>query len=214
MTYDELKPHIESHGYKPALAPIEKVKSLQGDYEKLLTDQNLPRSQISAINTSITRLNAIPAKWPSMLILAVPRGLKLTDAKEHIKIIVEQTGYQAAVRPGLPLKRLAVQSGLAMYGRNNLTYISGIGSNYGLVAFVTKIPCTSHTWRESPATAPMCDTCDICIINCPTGAISKDRFIVDSSKCKVCSKCRNRCPMNKQGYELPHTDTIYRIPTT
>lgn len=197
MTFEKIKTLIEAHNCKSALAPMEKIKSLQQDYEKLLTEQNLPTSQISAITTSITRLNAIPQKWSSLLIAAVPRGLKLTDAKEHIKIIAEQAGYRVAVRPGLPLKRLAVQSGLAMYGRNNLTYISGMGSYYSLVAFVTDIPCTNHTWREAPVTAPLCETCDICITNCPTGAISKDRFIVDSSKCKVCSKCRSRCPMNK-----------------
>jgi epoxyqueuosine reductase len=40
---------------------------------------------------------------------------------------VGKEGYQIAT-PILPLKLLAVRSGIAEYGRNNITYASGMGS--------------------------------------------------------------------------------------
>jgi epoxyqueuosine reductase len=38
------------------------------------------------------------------------------------------------------LKRLAVRSGLARYGRNNVTYVEGMGSFLELSASLTDMP--------------------------------------------------------------------------
>lgn len=63
----------------------------------------------------------------------VPPDFDETD--KYLKIFLEEYGYQAKRANNLPLKRLGVQSGLSEYGRNNITYIDGLGSNFSLVAY-------------------------------------------------------------------------------
>ena len=199
MNFDKVKSLMEVHGYRAAIAPIDKVKSMQEGLKQLLTEE-LQESQISAINEAIQRLNAIPQKWNTVMIAAVPRGgSTLVEKRKHIREIVKNAGFSIADRQNLPLKRLAVQSGLAKYGRNNIAYVSGMGSYLKLAAFVVDIPCETFTWIDSPVMAPMCENCDLCIINCPNGNISKERFIIDHSKSKSCSTCQDCCPMNKDG---------------
>lgn len=119
----------------------------------------------------------------------------------------------------LPLKRLAVQSGLAVYGRNNITYIDGLGSNFSYAAYFTNLPCNDPKWIKVNH-ASICDTCTICLKNCPTGAIREDNFLLNNEICLSymnesgkpfpkwlpesvhhtlydCLKCQETCPMNK-----------------
>jgi len=85
-------------------------------------------------------------------------------------------------RAVLPIKRLAVCSGLADYGRNNITYADGLGSFHRLVAFFTDAPLEDTGWRE-PAMLEQCRTCSACVAACPTGAITKDRFLIRAEIC-------------------------------
>jgi epoxyqueuosine reductase len=119
----------------------------------------------------------------------------------------------------LPLKRLAVQSGLSIYGRNNITYINGLGSSFSYMAFFTDTPPTVVTLFPVKVSA-VCENCAACIRNCPTGAIQKDSFLIDNQRCLSylnetgdpfpdwvpvtshhslydCIKCQIVCPMNK-----------------
>lgn len=82
----------------------------------------------------------------------------------------------------LPLKALANRSGLASYGRNNLTYIEKFGSFHRLTAFYTDYPFTDDHWQERHA-LPTCRTCTACIDVCPTRAIIDDRFLVRAERC-------------------------------
>ena len=82
----------------------------------------------------------------------------------------------------LPEKLLAVCSGLAEYGRNNVTYVPGLGSFHRLVAFFTDTSLEYDTWRE-PAMLEQCRTCFACVAACPTGAISKERFLIRAETC-------------------------------
>ncbi len=82
----------------------------------------------------------------------------------------------------LPLKLLAVRSGLAEYGLNNITYVSGMGSMLQLVAFYSDLPFEEETWRESRV-MKVCETCQACLRACPTGAISSDRFLLHAERC-------------------------------
>ena len=79
-------------------------------------------------------------------------------------------------------ERLGVQSGLSEYGRNTITYVDGLGSNFSLAAYFSAMPCEDDKWRNV-VTAEMCHSCSICIDNCPTGAIRKDRFLIDNQRC-------------------------------
>jgi len=82
----------------------------------------------------------------------------------------------------LPEKLLAVHSGLARYGRNNIAYIDGWGSYVRLRAYFSDIPCTTDNWHEVQM-MELCQTCEACVKNCPPGAISKDRFLIRGEKC-------------------------------
>jgi epoxyqueuosine reductase len=59
--------------------------------------------------------------------------------------ILDEKGYSWA-RPMLPLKLLAVRSGLAEYGRNNICYVQGMGSFLRFVAVYSDMPCETDNW--------------------------------------------------------------------
>ena len=92
-------------------------------------------------------------------------------------------GYHAAAAR-LPLKALAVRSGLTAYGRNNVCYVPGMGSFVQLAAFYSDLPCQEDSWREA-VMMDMCRDCRACQLKCPTGAISSDRFLLHAERCIV-----------------------------
>jgi len=142
------------------------------------------------------------------------------DKTEHyIKTTLEQAGYHVEPAPRLPLKRLAVQCGLAEYGRNNITYVPGMGSHLSYAAYFTDMPPVEDSWREV-CVAKQCNNCTMCLDKCPTEAIKKDSFLIDNSRCLSamnesadafpdwlpfsvhhtiydCFRCQQNCPMNK-----------------
>ena len=77
------------------------------------------------------------------------------------------------------MKRLAVKSGLAVYGRNNITYVEGLGSLYSFARYFSDVEGDKDNWMERPHGGAMTH-CWACVKNCPTGAIRKDRFIIDN----------------------------------
>ena len=125
----------------------------------------------------------------------------------------------------LPKKLLAVRSGLAEYGRNNITYVPGMGSFYQLIGFFSDLPCEEDDWRESRV-MDRCKDCRICQKKCPTDAIMSDRFLLRAERCLVfhnersldhpfpdwidpdwhncligCMLCQKFCPENKDFLE-------------
>jgi epoxyqueuosine reductase len=100
---------------------------------------------------------------------------------EFLTGILKEKGYRTA-GTALPLKLLAVRSGLAEYGMNNITYISSMGSFLQLSAFYSDLPCREDTWREAKI-MKKCETCQACRRSCPTGAISSDRFLLHAERC-------------------------------
>jgi epoxyqueuosine reductase len=120
----------------------------------------------------------------------------------------------------LPTKLIAVRSGLAAYGKNNITYIEGWGSYFRLKAYFSDMPCADDSWQESVA-MEQCGKCSACVKKCPTGAISEDRFLIDAGRCLTffnegqeefpkwvepdwhncligCMICQDVCPANKE----------------
>jgi epoxyqueuosine reductase len=127
-------------------------------------------------------------------------------------------GYKVA-RARLPLKTLAVKSGLGRYGRNNICYIPGMGSFHRLGAFYTDMPCPTDEWQE-PLAMESCQKCSLCQRICPTGAILPDRFLINANRCLTyvneneedfpawvktewhnavlgCMECQQVCPVDK-----------------
>jgi epoxyqueuosine reductase len=143
-----------------------------------------------------------------------------TVLKNQLDEIIEPEGYHC-VPALLPLKYLAVRSGLVEYGRNNICYIRGKGSFYRLVAFVSDLPYVKDSWT-SPRLLKRCTTCKACIVTCPSGAISKERFLLRAERCLTfhnehakefpeyinrgwhhclfgCLHCQKICPENKKA---------------
>ncbi len=86
------------------------------------------------------------------------------------------------VRGLLPQKLLAARSRLAMYGRNNITYVPGLGSMYRLTSFYTDYDSPVDFWQEKRA-LPTCEKCKACMNACPTKAIQSDRFLLHVDHC-------------------------------
>lgn len=102
-------------------------------------------------------------------------------AEDDLAEILEPQGYRVA-RAALPKKLLAVRSGLAAYGKNNITYVPGMGSFHRLVAFYSDLPCQQDDWRE-PKMMERCEKCVACLRHCPTGAITSERFLLRAEQC-------------------------------
>lgn len=126
------------------------------------------------------------------------------------------------VRAQIPQKLLAVRSGLAMYGRNNITYIPKYGSFYRPTVFYTDYESPVDYWQEKKA-LPLCSKCRACRNACPTGAIQPERFLIRADICLTylnekpaktrfpkwvkasshnaligCMRCQKACPYDKQ----------------
>ncbi|MCL2703938.1 MAG: 4Fe-4S binding protein [Defluviitaleaceae bacterium] len=243
MFIDELKNYIEQNGGKMAVVSIERMKTLQNDLCRFREETELNGFQEWIFN-NMYKFEAIPGSMKSIIIVAVSRpayakvrftaGGKDYNAFAHvtantdkiekyIKSEMKRAGYAIQAEFDLPLKRIAVQSGLAEYGKNNIAYVEGMGSCFILTAFSTEMPCENDAWRES-VVSEKCGGCGICTLNCPTKAINKDRFLIDNQKCLSainedtrdfpewlpdtvhhtpydCLMCQAGCPMNK-GQEI------------
>jgi epoxyqueuosine reductase len=140
------------------------------------------------------------------------------SAKQALTGVLEPAGYKND-RVRLPVKTLAVRSGLAQYGRNNITYVPGMGSFHRLMARVSDCPCEADSWTERKL-MKACENCFKCGENCPTGCIPKDRFLFHAERCLTyfnemekpfpegvqpvwhnaligCMRCQEVCPVDK-----------------
>jgi epoxyqueuosine reductase len=120
----------------------------------------------------------------------------------------------------VPKKLLATRSGLARYGRNNVSYVEGMGSFHRLAAFYSIVAADTDPWRD-PEVLPSCRSCRLCLEACPTGAIAEDRFLLHAERCLTywnekptdvpfpgeldpqvhehlvgCMRCQTACPHN------------------
>ena len=145
-----------------------------------------------------------------------------TDRQMHDSLaeVLGPAGYRA-VPAALPEKLLAVHSGLAAYGRNNITYVAGLGSFHRPAAFYSDLPCDEGDWQPVRM-LERCEDCRACLRRCPTGAISAERFLLHAERCIVyhnekpgavpfpawlepawhnclvgCMHCQTVCPENK-----------------
>ncbi len=140
--------------------------------------------------------------------------------------IIKDTGYRIEnANRQLLLKRLAVQSGLAEYGRNNITYVGWMGSFHTLYAYFTDYEFKENSWTEVKM-MEHCKTCKVCLNGCPTGAIRKDTFVIDAGRCVTlyneilgdfpdwmskdihnalmgCMRCQAHCPGNRESMTKP-----------
>lgn len=119
------------------------------------------------------------------------------------------------------LKHLAVRSGLAKYGRNNICYVGEMGSMLCLFAFFTDHIFDEDHWKDLQM-MESCENCRLCSVRCPTHAISEDSFVIEVERCLPlyneirgeipasvpryahnsligCMHCQLECPANKEA---------------
>lgn len=146
-------------------------------------------------------------------------GVPPAIINEKIAEVVLGDAKGKLVPARLPCKTLAVRSGLAEYGLNNITFVEKYGSFYQLVPFYVE-PALEDHWGKLKKMR-ICKGCTICMKACPTTAISEKSFVIDISKCiplynelpdplpdwldpKVhhtlvgCLKCQYTCPANER----------------
>ena len=240
---ETLQAALARQGYKSAIVSAEHVAELRETIRKKraarLIDSAASRQYAGYLDKMLTQ----DVPWArSIVVVAVPRPLLevtvTVDGRRHPVVIpptyehsIDETVTAAiktalsphdlqACRATLPLKLLATQSGLARYGKNNITYVEGMGSFHRLLAFYTDLPTVNETWQD-PQELDECNGCKACTNKCPTGAIDPDQFQLRVERCLTfhnespepfpqwmdsswhhclvgCMRCQHYCPVNKE----------------
>jgi epoxyqueuosine reductase len=234
---------LKERGYRGAVLPIEHGAQLKCEIEERLSQKEIDAGLYERYLTYFKfDVAASLPKIRSIIITAAPQPQRkvtfhlngqtysviipptyYADTDDQIKDIIENVlnvdGYQLH-RAALPLKLLAVYCGMAKYGKNNITYVEGLGSFVRLRAYLSDMPPVRSDWLE-PQVMEECDSCKACLKACPTGAIVADRFLVHAERCLTflnegrgefpewvnpawhnslmgCMKCQLICPVNKR----------------
>ncbi|MBY9014169.1 MAG: 4Fe-4S binding protein [Candidatus Lokiarchaeota archaeon] len=145
----------------------------------------------------------------------------IDNVEAFLTEILKPAGYSVEFAL-VPQKTLAVRVGLAEYGRNNITYVPGMGSFHRPSTFYSDFPYDQENWQELRM-MDLCKECSVCVRKCPTGAIPKDRFLLRVERCLTfhnehpadmpfpdwidpswhnclvgCMYCQKVCPANKK----------------
>ncbi len=234
---------IEKEGGRAKIVSVEHLRDLESDINTLhkqgMFDEEFFAEELNGFDFTITdklpgakSLIIAAAPQPQVRVRFLSQGRELpciipptysyaTDRKieELLRSQLEPAGFfiQKAI---IPWKLLAVRSGLAQYGQNNITYIAGLGSFYRLAAFVTDLHCTEDSWGELTFLKD-CTNCDACTQACPGGAIGAGRFLLHAERCITfhnerqgkfpawlnpswhhclvgCMVCQKVCPVDKE----------------
>jgi len=235
---------IKDYGWKGRCVPVSHLTDLSDAilirYELDLIDKKLYRDQLDFFSfdpptdlPGVCSIIIVAVPTPQMRIIfrwqertvpviVPPTYVSYNPRTESTQKILatwfNQEGYHL-VKSQLPLKTLAVCSGLAEFGRNNICYVSGMGSFLQLVGAFSDLPCNEDTWHE-PKMLKRCESCIACLRHCPTRAITMDRFLLHAENCLTyhneaasnfpdwidpswhhcligCMRCQTICPENK-----------------
>ncbi|MCP5103238.1 MAG: hypothetical protein GY950_07665 [bacterium] len=244
--YSKIVSQLEDAGFKGRAASIDHLHELEKEIAHLrdrhTVDETFYRERLTNFRFSVPE--TLPGAR-SIIIIAAPQPISQltffwnnreykvivpptysseTDRQAHHRLmeILEPRGFRA-VKARLPEKILATRSGLALYGKNNITYVEGMGSFHRPAAFFTDAPLPEEYWGE-PRVMERCQKCSACEKKCPTGAIAPDRFLLYGEKCLTffneserpfpgwldvsvfhcligCMICQNVCPINKSFFQ-------------
>jgi epoxyqueuosine reductase len=239
----EFETLIEKQNVCCKIVSIAHVKELKqeigGLYKKDLLNEELYRAYLASFDFECQR-KLVNAR--SLIIVSVPQPqVRVTFVRENqsYPVIIPPTysfstdnqiadllgaylgprGYKLQ-KVRLPEKLLAARSGLAQYGKNNITYVAGMGSFHRPVVFISDVPCAQDSWGK-PSVLDLCENCNACAKACPTGAIGSDRFQLHAERCITfhnerpndfpewlspawhnclvgCMICQKVCPANKE----------------
>ena len=144
-------------------------------------------------------------------------------ALRYITEYLTPLGFSVAITRTFPHKMLAVHSGLARYGRNNICYNDEFGSYMQIMTYISDLPCEDTAWSPL-GRMERCNECRACVSACPTGAIDAERRLINSDRCITvvnefpgefpewldenahnsivgCTKCQDSCPANAHNRE-------------
>ncbi len=137
-----------------------------------------------------------------------------------MRSVLDPAGFSVGRATG-PVKLLAVRTGLAQYGRNNLAYVTGLGSYARLNAFCTDADLGAVDYeRKGSELMSCCPPCRNCHHVCPTGCIPHAGTVIDATRCLSyfsehegdwpdwldprahkclvgCMRCQEMCPANR-----------------
>jgi epoxyqueuosine reductase len=232
-------------GFKARAVSVRHLPELKEDLQDLVRRGVLDKK----IEEVLTFDYEVPAALPdtlSLIAVAIPQPLtRLTfywQGKPHtadipptyigeaddaraadaLERLLAPGGYKVA-RASLPAKTLAVRSGLARYGRNNVSYVPGVGSFHRLLSFATDASL-GDSWGGMQI-MEACADCSRCAQACPTRCIPADRFLVHAENCLTwftedpgafpdwikpdwhhaivgCMRCQLACPVNKNRLKI------------
>lgn len=262
MSDFDLKKRLTENGWLGRIVSVEHLSELKATIEKARSEAHLAE-EFCKIGLDFFEFEP-PADMPQasmVIIVAVPapvtrvyfhaKGQRISLnippiyvdyfgrsqlVQNNLNSWLAQTGHRAA-KAKLPLKTLAVRSGLARYGRNNVCFVPGMGSYLQLVGLYSDLPCVDDSWQE-PQPLERCDHCKACLNSCPTGAILPDRFLIQADRCLTffnegsepfpnwinpaahntligCLRCQEICPENlavrnwiEEGGEFNEEETV------
>jgi epoxyqueuosine reductase len=243
---EELFSQLKERGYQGRILSIQHLGDLQeeieGRYRQGLFDEEFYQEWLTGF--AFSPPDSLP-EARSMIVVAVPQPqtrVTFTWNGEPVRFIIPPTyfeqgtekrvrellarvlglaGYRVA-EAILPKKLLAVRSGLAAYGKNNISYVPGMGSFHGLVVVYSDLPAQEDHWRK-PQMMEICRNCSACLRHCPVGAITSERFLLRAERCITfhnekpgdvpfpawidpswhnclvgCLHCQRVCPQNKE----------------
>jgi epoxyqueuosine reductase len=240
---------LATAGWTARVVAAERMDDLRSRVAGVLASGELPGPTADHLSEEVAfGWPADLAAARSVVVAATPRPLTratLTVGGEEREIVVppHYAGYRtvpdglvaalaaalaptghAAARFEPPLKTLATCAGLARYGRNNITYVRGLGSYLMLAACATDAPPPADAAWDEPRQLDRCERCSSCLRACPGGAIRADRFLLQTDRCLTtvnedeapfpdwvdpawhhcavgCLRCQQSCPENA-GVEL------------
>lgn len=237
---NELLKQLSNNEIKAVIVPVECLSSLKTDIIRFKENEELNGFQNWIVNQGyVLDIPMLPFEPKSILTIAMKNKLANVIFEHEGKSVRDMYGlgqigelikflgtlapkdqYSLEFSYWLPNKRLAVASGLAEYGRNNITYIDGWGNFFTLYSYLTDMPCEGDfVWREIK-NMEQCASCGACIKSCPTKAIREDRFLIDNEICFThfeesdmpfpdwvpdrayqsvfgCFRCQEVCPKNR-----------------
>jgi epoxyqueuosine reductase len=234
---------LEEKGYRGTVLSVERITQLKHEIEERLSQKEIDAAlydrYLSSFKFDVT--TNLPGTCSIIMTAAPQPQRKVTfhfdgqtysaiipptyyaDTDDQVRNILENilttNGYQLH-RAALPLKLLAVCSGMAKYGKNNIAYVEGMGSFVRFKAFLSDVPPGRSDWSE-PRIMKECDNCKACLKACPTRAIVPERFLIHAERCITflnewpeefpewidpawhnslvgCMKCQFVCPANKR----------------
>ena len=238
---------LESKGYKGTIITAKNIPLLQNSFKNLhdekLLDPNFyeeykkyfefePQTDFGEVKSLFMIAMPQPQykivftwKKKEVPLIIPPTYLhgraSINENQAFLTDLLKPSGYSVEFAR-LPQKTLAVRAGLAEYGKNNITYVKGMGSFHRLFTYYSDFPYEQDEWRDL-SMMDFCKECSACTRACPTGAISEDRFLLHVERCLTfhnehpvdvpfpgwidpswhnclvgCMHCQKVCPANKK----------------